>query len=196
MHNNADPVRIIFATHATSVDNEAGIASGHDDCDLSAQGRREARDLSTLVSSDLLAAIYCSDLRRSYLTAEIAFAESPIPIVRDQRLRECDYGDLTSASAQVIERERLARIERSFPNGESYMQVAKRMQSLLRELLTDHVGQQVLIVGHRATYYSLEHWVNGVPLADVIAARWEWQPTWSYELPRSRVAAWTSAAEA
>ncbi len=196
MHDNSDPVRIIFAPHATSVDNEAGIASGLDDCDLSTQGRHEARDLGRLVSSELLAAIYCSDLRRSYLTSEIAFPSETIPIVRDARLRECDYGNLTGASAQAIERERMARIDRPFPHGESYLQATIRVQLFLRELLARHAGEEVLVIGHRATYYSLEHWLNGIPLAEVIAARWEWQPTWSYTLTRSLAATWRSDSEA
>lgn len=38
-------VRMYFVTHATSYDNERGIASGHRDVELSPVGRAQARAL-------------------------------------------------------------------------------------------------------------------------------------------------------
>jgi len=37
--------RLVFETHATSLDNEAGLASGHHDVALSPDGRRQAAEL-------------------------------------------------------------------------------------------------------------------------------------------------------
>ena len=39
-------------------------------------------------------AVFTSDLARAYRSAEIGFGNR-WPIIRDKRLRECDYGDLT-----------------------------------------------------------------------------------------------------
>ena len=36
---------LFYSPHATSVDNEAGLASGHADVPLSGLGRRQAREL-------------------------------------------------------------------------------------------------------------------------------------------------------
>lgn len=43
--SDGDFVTIIFETHSTSFDNEAGIASGHNDVDLSEMGLRQATGL-------------------------------------------------------------------------------------------------------------------------------------------------------
>jgi 2,3-bisphosphoglycerate-dependent phosphoglycerate mutase len=43
--------------------------------------------------------VFVSDLRRAEQTAEIAFAGSSIPILRDARLREVDHGQLTGMRA-------------------------------------------------------------------------------------------------
>jgi broad specificity phosphatase PhoE len=43
--STSDLVTIIFETHSTSLDNEAGIASGHNDVDLSEVGLRQAKGL-------------------------------------------------------------------------------------------------------------------------------------------------------
>jgi alpha-ribazole phosphatase/probable phosphoglycerate mutase len=86
-----DKRRLIFETHATSYDNEAGSASGHVDVDLSPNGERQAAALGERYATDLPSLIVTSDLRRSWRTAEIAFG-AVVPIVRDARLRECDSG--------------------------------------------------------------------------------------------------------
>ena len=65
---------IIFETHATSLDNEAGLASGWFDVDLSPLGRQQARALGARYAGVPLGAIHTSDLRRAWRTAELAFA--------------------------------------------------------------------------------------------------------------------------
>lgn len=125
--------------------------------------------------------ICCSDLQRSYLTAELAFVDRKIPIIRDRRLRECDYGDWTRRPRIEVAKERRHRINTPFPNGESYQLVATRITSFLQDLLRDHDGKNVLIIGHRATHDCLEHLLNGVPLEETVA----WprrEPARSYSL--------------
>ena len=179
-------VSIVFATHATSLDNEVEIASGHADVDLSDLGRTQAAELGQRYANAQPAAVYCSDLRRSYSTAEIAFGSGGIPILRDRRLRECDYGRLTRFPADVIESVRAMHVTRPFPGGESYDDATARLRAVLADILAAHSGQKILIIGHRATYYGLEHLLNGVPLRDAVAADWSWQPEWTYELAQSQ----------
>jgi broad specificity phosphatase PhoE len=68
-----DRLVIVFETHATSLDNEAGLASGWFDVGLSPAGERQARDLGERRRHDDLACVYCSDLTRAVRTADIAF---------------------------------------------------------------------------------------------------------------------------
>ena len=175
-------IPLFFETHATSLDNEAGLASGWYDVDLSLLGESQAHELGERYLSRELAVVFCSDLRRAYRTAEIAFAQRTIPIVRDARLRECNYGSLTRRSAADVEAARPRAIMKPFPEGESYEEVTERVSSCLADIARAYSGP-ALIVGHRATFYALEHLLRRVPLADTIAAAWKWQPGWSYELP-------------
>jgi broad specificity phosphatase PhoE len=87
-------VTIIFESHTTTYDNEQQLASGHNDVELSPIGIQRAKELGKRHKQDYFDAIFCSDLQRSYKTAEIAFGEK-FPIIQDAKLRECDYGDLT-----------------------------------------------------------------------------------------------------
>ncbi len=178
-------VVIVFATHATSLDNEARVASGHADVALSVRGRRQATELGERYRDDHFAAVFCSDLRRSWETAELAFGSRGIPIIRDPRLRECDYGDLTRRPIEEIEREKPRRLREPFPNGESYEQAAARVEGFLDDLRATYAGRRVLVVGHRATQYGLDHWLTGIPLARVVTAPWSWQPGWEYAVEAS-----------
>jgi len=174
-------VSIIFETHATSVDNENQIASGHLDTPLSGIGKQQSRSLGKRHRKSHLDAIFCSDLERSYRTAEIAF-EDKFLIIRDRRLREADYGDLAGQPRRKIESLKLHYIRQPFPNGESWEQAVARIKNVLEDLLSHHFSKTVMIIGHRATQYGLEHWIKNIPLEDVVAASWKWQPGWEYRL--------------
>jgi broad specificity phosphatase PhoE len=173
---------VVFETHATSVDNEAGLASGWFDCPLSPTGEEQAQMLGARRKDDQLAAVFCSDLTRASQTAEIAFKDRSLPIVRDARLRECNYGNLTRRGAADIDARRALHVGTPFPNGESYQQVADRVSAWLEDATPAYSGQTVLVVGHRAIFYALEHLLKDTPLEQVVIAPWQWQPGWIYEL--------------
>lgn len=174
-------IYIVFESHATTFDNEAHLASGHNDVELSPLGVSQAKELGERYKNDYFDAIFCSDLQRSYKTAEIAFGDK-FPVIQDKRLRECDYGDLTKHSADEVEPQKVAHISKSFPNGESYEQAAKRMKDFLEDLKKNYKDKRVMVIGHRATQYGLEHWINGVDLKTLITSLFKWQPGWAYKI--------------
>ena len=186
--SDGDFVTIIFETHSTSLDNEAGIASGHNDVDLSEMGFRQAKELGQRYVDESIAAVVCSDLMRSYRTAEIAFGSGNMLIIRDPRMRECDYGSFSGFPVEIVNRERSGRIHQPSPDGESYNQVVERVRDLLSDIVARFRGQRLLLIGHRATWYSLEHLLAGVPLQESIEMPWAWQPGWTYQLARSQAA--------
>jgi broad specificity phosphatase PhoE len=173
---------LVFETHATSFDNEAGLASGWYDVDLSPAGEAQARALGERRRDEALAAIYSSDLRRAVRTAEIAFGDRGLPIVQDRRLRECDYGRLTRQPGAALD-PREQYVDTPFPGGESLTQVVARVDDWLRDVREAHAGGTILAIGHRATFYAFEHLLGGVPLREAVTAPWTWQPGWVYELP-------------
>lgn len=177
-------VTIIFEAHSTSVDNENEISSGHNDIGLSSLGERQSKELGERHKNDHFDAIFCSDLQRSYTTAEIAFEGRSFSIIKDARLRECDYGDLEGRPEKEVDPQKEEYVGNPFPNGESYEQTTIRMKDFLQELLKNYNGKKVMIIGHRATQYGLEHWIKGVPVKEAVTAPWSWQPGWEYHLEK------------
>jgi broad specificity phosphatase PhoE len=176
-------IELVYETHSTTTDNEAGIATGWLEGRLSEAGRAQARALGERRRNDGLVTVFTSDLRRAVETAEIAFAGSDVPVRQDRRLRECDYGDLNEGPVAEIERERLLRIDEPFPGGESYRQVVERTRSFLTDLFPELDGSRVLLIAHSANRWALQHLLLGTSLEEVLAAPFEWQEGWEYTLP-------------
>lgn len=174
-------IKIIFEAHGTTYDNEAHLSSGHNDVALSPLGIEQSKEMGKRYENDNFDLIFCSDLQRSYKSAEIAFGNK-YTIVQDSRLRECDYGDLTQHSSEEVEKEKINRINEPFLNGESYTDTILRMKSFLKDLLINYDGKKVMIIGHRATQYGLENIINDTPLDILVSAKFKWQPGWNYEL--------------
>jgi broad specificity phosphatase PhoE len=172
------PVDILFETHAISEDNERGIATGWLPGRLSERGRSLAGELGARHRDDRLAAVFSSDLARAVETVAIAFAGTGLPIRADLRLRECDYGELNgTAVARLVPRSRF--IATPFPGGESYRDVVERVRDFIADL-APYDGLRVIVIGHSATRWALEHLLAGRALEDLVDAPFDWQPGWLY----------------
>lgn len=179
-------VDVVFETHALTTDNAAGVATGWRDGELSAQGRVLAADLGRRRREDGVDAVFSSDLRRAVETVRIAFAGSAIPVHLEWRLRECDYGELNGMPVSRLEAERPSRVHEPFPGGESYEDVVRRVAGFLAELASTWNGRRVLLVGHTATRWALDHLLLGTSLEAAVAAPFAWREGWSYVLPAGR----------
>ena len=172
--------QIVYETHSISEDNERGRATGWLDGRLSEEGRRQAARLGDRRRGDGLSAVFSSDLGRARETVAIAFAGSTLPVLLDWRLRECDYGLINGGPTGEVHVDRLAHLDQPYPGGESWRQAVGRVRGFLDDLQLRWDGQRVLVVGHAATRWALEHWVNGVPVETSLVAEFEWQEGWEY----------------
>ncbi|BCL79811.1 histidine phosphatase family protein [Ktedonobacteria bacterium brp13] len=175
---------LFYSPHATSVDNEAGRASGHADVPLSQRGLQKAGELGQHYTTQTLDAVFCSDLQRAVRTAEIAFAERKLPCARDARLRECDYGDLTQCPVAQIDEEFPQRILEPFPHGQSVRMAVDALGTFLQDVLQAYDGKTIVVIGHRVTRYGLEYWCGDSSLETIVRTPWQWRdiPIWHYEL--------------
>lgn len=191
------PLRVVYETHATSTDNELGVATGWAPGELSATGIENARELGRRRQDDGIDLVVSSDLHRAVRTVDVAFAGSTVPRRTDARLREVDYGSLTRAPIDVVHAQRRQRVDEAFPGGQSYRDVSDGVRSLLDELRRDHDGGRVLLVGHAATRFALDHLLTGRPLESAVCAPFAWRPGWEYavldEPPRVEVLDGTQA---
>ena len=177
------PLQLVYETHAITTDNEAGIATGWLPGRLSERGRETAAELGARRRNDGIAAVYVSDLARALETARIAFDGSGIPVHRDARLRECNYGRLNGSPNEVQQPRRVDHIDVPWPGGESYRDVVARTAALLDDLVREWDGSRLLLIAHSANRWSLDHLLLGRDLQELTTAEFDWQPGWEYLVP-------------
>ena len=174
-------MKIYFVAHSTTKDNEAGISSGWKDVGLSKLGIQQSKEMGETFENIKIDLICCSDLKRAVDTVKIAFSDKT-PVIIDKRLRELNYGDFNGKPSEVVEPMKTERIKEPFPNGESYEQAMERAQEFYLELKEKYPDKTVLVVGHRATQYSLDTLVGGKTIEECLSAPFIWQPYWKYNL--------------
>ena len=172
----------MFETHATTVDNELGRATGWLPGELSATGRLQAAALGERRRRDGLDLVLMSDLRRAVDTVRIAFGET-LPALHDWRLRECDFGEWNGAPRQQVVGERMRFLQTPYPDGESWAQAVDRVAAVLDDVRRRWQGKRVLVVGHVATRWALQIGLGGQRLEELAAQEFAWQPGWEFELP-------------
>lgn len=172
----------MYETHSWSHDNDRGVASGWLGSQLSDRGRELAAELGTRRRNDGLAAVFASDLVRAAETASLAFAETDIPILFDWRLRECDYGDLNGMPAAQLNQHQSKHIDQPYPGGESWRQAVDRVGRFLRDLPSRWSDTRILIIGHVATRWALDHFIDGNPVEDLMNTDFAWREGWEYRL--------------
>lgn len=178
-------VKITYFVHGTTVDNQNEISSGWSDVELSELGVKQSKDLKDQIDIKSFDVVYCSDLKRAVDSAKLTF-EGVVPIIQDNRLRECNYGDYNGKASEIVEPLQEKNITTRFPNGESYEDVRSRIEDFLKDLRRDYNGKHIAIVAHKAPQIALDVILKGKTWEQAFAEDWRkkkaWQPGWNYNL--------------
>ncbi len=174
-------VEIVYETHAPTPDNAKGVISGWNDTPLADEGRLLALQLGARRRDTGIDAVFSSDFRRAAETAEIAFASVGVPLHRDVRLRECNYGELNGCPAPVLDAARAAHVDKPFPGGgQSFRQVLDATADFLHDLRAGWDGARVLVIAHSANKWSLDCLLTGAVLEDLVSSPFVWREGWEY----------------
>ena len=185
---------LLLVRHAETMDNISDRLSGWTDGDLSPLGEQQVRLVADHVNRahGHAAALYASPLRRARRTAEaIGELTGHEPVFRDD-LREMYFGELDGAPFHELLQthpELLAAMEdpaiedSTWPQGESRVGFANRVNRALEEIAAAHPGQAVCVVTHGGVIASFLTHVHGespalwrrwiVPNASLTEVEWD-----------------------
>src|SRR5919109_5372875 len=143
------------ATQLSAEDRFAGAV----DVELSEEGKLQAGRLAERLADDSIAAVYCSSLTRALQTASILARPHELPLIQREGLREIHHGHWEGM--------RRADVEAQFPDeyaaweedpftfapqgGEAGVNVIARALPVIRKIVVEHRGQNVIVVSHKAT---------------------------------------------
>jgi broad specificity phosphatase PhoE len=152
---------LILARHGETDWNREGIWQGHGDPPLNDLGRRQAAELAERLADVEIHALYSSDLRRAYETAEIIGAAKGLEITAEPDLREMDVGSWSGLTSEEIATQ--------FPgmthhDGEEREAFDARAVGVVRRIAGVHEGCRVLVVTHGGVVRALQRHALGEPL--------------------------------
>lgn len=178
-------ISVTYFVHGTTTDNEEDISSGNSDVELSDMGIQQSIALRDQIDIQSFDVVFCSDLTRAVNSAKLTF-EDKVPIVVDDRLRECNYGDYNAQPSSIVEPMQEKCITERFPNGESYEDVKARVSAFLSDLKRNYDGKNVAIVAHKAPQLALDVILRGKSWNEAFADDWrntnKWCPGWAYNI--------------
>jgi probable phosphoglycerate mutase len=143
------------ATPLTAEDRFSGAANVF----LSEEGRAQVERLAQRLADDNISAIYTSPLDRTMETANILAKPHGLTPFQQDGLREISHGHWEGLSRKEVEHqfpEEYAAWE-SDPftfapeDGESGISVLARALPVIREIVLNHEGKNILVVSHKAT---------------------------------------------
>ncbi|MDQ3487285.1 MAG: histidine phosphatase family protein [Acidobacteriota bacterium] len=151
--------RLYLVRHGATQMTAENRFSGDVGAELSEEGRRQAARLGDRLQDDGIAAVYASPLSRSMDTARIIAGACGVQPVVNDGLREISHGSWEGLTRREVEeqfpKEYAAWEEDPFtfaPSGaESGVAVLARALPAIRQIVTAHEGQSVLVVSHKAT---------------------------------------------
>jgi probable phosphoglycerate mutase len=150
------PTKLVLVRHGSTAHTAEHRLSGRNDLPLVAAGEQQASDLAARIGGfGDVAAVLSSPLRRAQQTARPIAAAAAVEVRTLDELTEMDYGaweGLTAAEAQERNPEKFAAWlgspDVAPPGGESFADVARRVQRARDSIITAHPGQVVVAVTH------------------------------------------------
>ena len=171
---------LIVVRHGQSVSNVRGTFTGQMDSPLTDLGILQAKRTAEYLKDRQIDAIYSSDLLRAMQTAEPLAAMKGLDIHPDRRLREIFGGEWEGKCGAEIEQlypDNYAiwkqDVYRIAPDGgEKFLNVAKRVNEFLDEILQKHRGECVALFSHALAVRALACKWFSLPLSQVNEVPW------------------------
>lgn len=174
-------VKVIYFVHGTTTDNIDHKSTGWIPGELSEKGIQQSIVLKDQINLDEIDLVISSDLKRAIDSANYTF-KGLKKIYHDERIRECNYGDLNGQNSSLVVYEE--HIEVPFPNGESLKDVENRVRDFCNYLKENFDGKTIAVVAHKAPQLAFEVITKGITWKEAIEKDWRktknWQPGWEY----------------
>jgi broad specificity phosphatase PhoE len=154
---------VYIIRHGETEWNSQGRIQGHTDIPLSESGRQQARYTAERLINVNFDIAYSSDLSRTRETAEIILGQRNIPINALSSLREYHKGVFEGLTVEEYSQRYPDQYDASLINdldfapesGENIRQVSNRMSEFGKYVKSEHLNEDVLIVGHGGSLRSL-----------------------------------------
>lgn len=136
------------------------------DYSLTPRGVLQAEQTAAFLKDMPFNAFYASPLKRAYETAEIIARPHHLPVTAVESFREVNVGNLElmppDAESWRLHDQIVAdwvdgKPERSFPGGENFLELTRRVRQGLLEITSDCNQQRIVIAAHGGSITAIVH---------------------------------------
>jgi 2,3-bisphosphoglycerate-dependent phosphoglycerate mutase len=172
---------LISVRHGQSQWNLENRFTGEFDCELTDQGRKEAKDAGKKLRGIRFNHCFTSSLKRAQETLSLILEEAqhpPVPVTQSSALNERNYGDLQGLNkAETAARYGDAQValwRRSYntrpPGGESLKDTADRVIPYYRQQIEPFLQKEdnILIVAHGNSLRALMMYLEQISPAEIV----------------------------
>jgi len=145
-------------------------------CPLTDKGKEEVLKSAKQLAENGIDLIFSSDLLRTKQTAEIVGQELKVPVKLSKKLREFDVGIFNGKESKLsweYSKKKGDILETRLPDGESCVDVRKRVYSFIKDINSKYKDKNILIVSHELPLSVLEKTLKGWSLKKIVNWRWE-----------------------
>ncbi|MDZ5610714.1 histidine phosphatase family protein [Bacillus pseudomycoides] len=166
---------IYFIRHGQTKWNLEKRLQGHMDSPLTKNGELQAKNLSNHLKCLQFDTIYSSSSPRAMSTAKIISKEKA-EIIQLDELREINMGFWEGKEIKQIQASYVDSYKQFFEEphlylpingGETFIDLLKRMVSILEEIISTHEGKTILIVSHRFSLKTILNYYSGNALKEL-----------------------------
>jgi len=162
--------RLYLVRHGESAGNVNPVLPRREDPPLTDRGRAQARAAARALAPRGIARVFSSPLRRARETAQAIAADIGVAVEIVDGLTEVDMGSLSDPRTPEERALRDAILAgwlvddrgRSFPAGEDWVGVVRRVEEELRGVMERWPGRDVAIVTHRVALAAAASLCTGV----------------------------------
>jgi len=164
--------KLILVRHGQTLWNKELKYQGHSDVVLDEDGLRQAALVGERLKGEKIDAVYSSDLKRAFATAEAIANHHSLPVFIMPGLREMKFGEWEGFTFKFIYERWPEEMDKLFanarearvPGGETFDEVKSRAAAAVDELVAKHPEQTVVAVCHGGTIRTIICNVLGIDL--------------------------------
>jgi probable phosphoglycerate mutase len=169
MSTNGLITRFGILRHVKTEWNQEKRIQGQSNSPLTLEGKQQAREWGMLLKTFSWNRILVSDIDRAFETAVLVNGYLQVPIIKDSRLQEQDWGEWTGKTLSMIKKDLPGLLEEKEragwgfrpPGGEDRHTVWARSRKALKEAAEKWPGEQILVITHEGVIKCLIYGLMG-----------------------------------
>ena len=160
-------MKLYVVRHGQTDWNVQNLLQGSTDIDLNKTGISQAHETAQNLSNIHFDAIYCSPLKRAICTADIINSNRNLPVIKDIRLIEREFGDFEGLPGMNVDFKKYWNYYKnaSDKNVEPIQDFFDRVTEFLNDIISKYQNTEknILVVTHNGVNLAIDSLINGIP---------------------------------